>query len=171
MCDTMSGRWKNLITKPLWMCRFRHTGWLQSTKETKDIRNRIQHVRTTMAGKSNKRPKWGLDTSQKQFQTFSFCGRQSRFSEVGRRSTLRLFTAMTLRWDWSRDMTLKHHPSSQDRLNHTAQCIKGLLHGGVSSIYNAFQVHQGSRNSREKHFCDRFLIKIYMTISKTVINI
>lgn len=104
-----------------------------------------------------------LTPARNNFRPFFGCW-QSRFSEVSQYTTVRLFTAMTVRRDWSRDMTLKHHSSSQDCVNHTAQCIRALLQRGghqtfQGSIHNGFhQVDYVSRNSREKHFSDRATI-------------
>lgn len=46
-----------------------HTGCSRMIA-TREMMSHMQRVRARLAGRSTKRPKWGLDTSQKQFQTF-----------------------------------------------------------------------------------------------------
>lgn len=126
--DTITGKQQSLNTKLLWIrCCERH--WLEEDDSKKRDYEPYAACRRQvgwLARESNKQRKWGLDTSQETIPDFFFCWR-CWCSEVSQYTTMGLFTAMTLDWDWSRDTALKQPSSSLDHTNKIPHCFIVLV--------------------------------------------
>lgn len=117
-----------------------------------------------------------LTLARKQFHTFSFFFPsywQCWWSEVGWYTTTRLFTAMTLDWDWSRDTSLKRPSFSLVRTKHDTvpDCerrgrlvlpkVKTLLHIMDQGLLYRTEFPLGCkslfRSSQDSSLCGHFI--------------